>query len=123
MASIAPEFQLVIDEIEKSYVRGMFFSTVAASCVAMERMLNLARIKLHSYHPKIKKLWGKEATDSWEPNIDALQHWKYVDDPFAAELRNLYKNVRCGYLHSAFIAQPQADAIRSASAAYKLIGI
>jgi hypothetical protein len=75
--SVIPEFQSVITEIEKAYVRGLFFSTVASACVAIERMLNVARIELHAHHPKIKELWGKGASNSWAPNIAALQSWRY----------------------------------------------
>jgi len=85
-------------------------------------MLNLARIELHPYLPKIKELSGKGAHNSWLPNIDALERWGYLDQRFAAELRARYE-IRCGYLHSAPIAQPTEDALRSANAAYKLIGV
>jgi hypothetical protein len=59
LASVIPEFQLVIDEIERSYVLGMMFSAVSTSCVAIERVSNLARIQLHKHHTPIKGLWNK----------------------------------------------------------------
>jgi hypothetical protein len=59
MFAVIPEFQSATNEIERAYVRGLFFSTVASACVAIERMLNLARIELHHHCPKIKELWAK----------------------------------------------------------------
>lgn len=122
MASVIPEFQTIINEIERSYVVGLFFSALSTSCVAMERMLNLARIELHPYHPKFKELWGKGASNQWEENIDALRTWGYLNSTFADELRDIYQNVRCRYLHSGAIGDMAADAFCAATAAYKLLG-
>lgn len=67
------EFDLVVDEIERAYVLGLFFSALSASVVSIERLLNKARIGLHKYAPsKIKGLWNKDALPVWQPNIDAL---------------------------------------------------
>ena len=121
--AVIPEFQSVINEIERAYVRGLYFSAVSSGCVAIERMLNLARIELHHHHPKIKELWGKGASNSWGPNIDALLKWGYLDERFAAELSTLYEEVRNAYLHSSPLGDLEANALRTANAAYKLIGI
>jgi hypothetical protein len=123
IAAVIPEFQTIINEIERTYVLGLFFSALSAACVAIERLLNLARIELHQYHPKIKTLWGKGASNSWDENIDALAHWDYLDATFASELKELYREVRCGYLHSRPIADMSTDALRVATAAYKLLGM
>lgn len=122
IASVIPEFQTIIDEIERAYVLGLFFSTISASCVAIERMLNLARIELHPHHQKIKSLWGKGASNSWGENIDALREWGYLDETFSRELAEIYETIRCRYLHSGPIDDLAADAFRSAAAAYKLLG-
>jgi hypothetical protein len=123
IASVIPEYQDIINEIEYTYVVGMFFSTVSASCVSTERLLNQARIELHRYHPKIKELWGKGPSNAWAENIEALQTWGYIDDEFGQELKALYTEVRCRYLHSGPINDLRADALRSARAAYRLLGI
>ena len=123
IASVIPEFQTIINEIEHSYVIGLFFSALSTSCVAIERMLNLARIELHQYHPKIKELWGKGPSNSWEENIDALRKWGYLDEALADELRDLYQHVRCHYLHSGPVGDMPGDALRTATAAYKLLGV
>lgn len=61
------EFDLIIDEIERAYVLGLFFSALSASVVSIERLLNKARIGLHRYaSPKIKKLWNKDALSDWQ---------------------------------------------------------
>lgn len=76
------EFDLIIEEIEKTYVLGAFFSTVSASMVTIERMLNMARIELHKLvQPgmRIRRLWAKKATNDWRQNIDALNQWKYLN--------------------------------------------
>lgn len=124
LASVIPEFQAIVNEIEKSYVLGLFFSALSAACVATERMLNLARIQLHPHQsPKIKELWDKGPSNGWEENIDALQRWGYIDDAFAVELNQVYRNIRCRYLHSDAIGDMAADALRAASAAYRLLNI
>jgi hypothetical protein len=124
LASVIPEFQTIVNEIEKSYVLGLFFSALSAACVATERMLNLARIQLHPHQsPKIKELWGKGPSNGWEENIDALLRWGYIADAFAAELNDIYTNIRCRYLHSGAIGDMAADALRAAGAAYRLLKI
>lgn len=121
-AAIIPDFQLIIGEIEASYILGLFFAAGSAACVSIERMLNLARIRLHAHHPKIPALWEKGPLNSWAENIDALHSWAYLDSAFAQELKVIYKNIRNPYLHSGTITDAQGDAKRSVESAYKLIG-
>lgn len=123
IAAVIPEFQAIIDEIEASYVGGLYFAAVSAGCVSIERLLNLARMQLHPYHRKIKQLWGKGPSNAWAENIDALLSWGYVDAAFAAELKGIYTDVRNRYLHSGAIADTQADALRATKAAYKLLAM
>ena len=123
VASIMPEFQEIIVEIEKAYVRGDLFSALSAACVSTERLLNFARIKLHKHNAKIKDLWEKGPSNAWDENIDALHQWGYLDDEFAHELESLYKDVRCKYLHSGPISDLRADALKSVNAAYRLLTI
>ena len=122
-AAIIPDFQLIISEIEASYVLGLFFAAASAACVSIERMLNLARISLHRHHLKIPALWGKGPSNSWGENVDALHSWGYLDSSFAQELKAVYKDIRNPYLHSGTITDSQNDAKRSVVAAYKLIGM
>jgi hypothetical protein len=122
MNTVISEFQDIINEIERAYVLGMFFSATSAAAVSIERMLNLARMELHLHHPKkIKDLWRKGPLNEWYGNIDALKFWGYIDDDFAAELTDIYEEIRCRYLHSGEIKDLQADALRAARAAYRLI--
>jgi hypothetical protein len=121
--AVIPEFQEIIKEIERAYVRGDLFSAVSAACVSIERLLNLARISLHKHHTKIKGLWSKGPSDKWGGNIEALMQWGYLDQTFADELQSIFKDVRCRYLHSARIADLRGDALRSVIAAYRLLTI
>ncbi len=121
--SLIPDYQLVINEIEQSYVIGNDFSALSASCVVIERLLNQARMALHKHHKVIKKLWDKSPTNEWYPNIDALKEWGYLDDTFASELSDIYREVRCRYLHCGEIKCLRRDALRAVTAAYKLMKI
>lgn len=123
LASIIPEFQTIINEIEYSYVVGVFFATVSASCVTLERLLNLTRMELHQYHKPIKELWDKGPSNEWDENIAALEAWGYLGAEFARELRSIYTDIRCRYLHSQPIGDLAQDAARSARAAYTLLKI
>lgn len=115
------EFDAIIEEIERTYVLGAFFSALSASVVTTERMLNTARIELHKLvTPKIKHLWGKAATNDWQPNIDALAKWKYLGGDLANELSAVYE-LRCRYLHSGDIATVAPDSLRSIRATYCLL--
>jgi hypothetical protein len=121
--AVIPEFQEIVGEIEVAYVTGRFFSAVSSACVSIERLLNLARMELHKYHPKIKDLWGKGPSNEWYENIDALKNWGYIDNAFAAELAEMYKEIRCRYLHSGAITNLALDAKKSVVAAYRLLSI
>jgi hypothetical protein len=115
------EFDSIIEEIERSYVMGLFFSALSASVVTIERMLNTARIQLHEHSaPKLPKLWGKGSTNEWQPNIDALATWKYISAELAEELTDLYA-VRCQYLHTGDISTVRDDSLRAVRAAYRLL--
>jgi hypothetical protein len=119
--SLIPDYQEIIDEIEQSYVIGNDFSSLAASCVVIERLLNQTRIDLHKYHEVIEKLRGKGPTNGWGPNIDAMKKWGYIDETFASELTNIYRDIRCRYLHSGTIKDMRCDALMAVTAAYKLM--
>jgi hypothetical protein len=115
-------FDAVIEEIERAYVFGMFFSALSASVVVIERMLNTTRIELHKLvTQKKKELWDKGPTNSWQPNIDALVEWKYLSTELAEELSELY-DVRGNYLHSGNTATIPTDSLRAVKAAYALLG-
>ena len=118
-ATVNQEFQAIIAEIDYTYVHGVFFSTVSASCVTIERVLNLARISLHPHCPKIKELWGKGPSNEWYENIEALISWGYLEQDFANELKTIYRDIRCRYLHSGEIKNLSADALRSARADHR----
>jgi hypothetical protein len=121
--AVIPEFQEIVKEIERSYVRGDLFSALSAACVSLERLLNLARIKLHKHHPRINPLWTKGPSDKWDGNIDALNRWGYLETDFARELKSVYKDIRCKYLHSGPIRNLRKDCLRSVNAAYRLVSI
>jgi len=121
--ALMPDYQSVINEIDQSYVIGNDFSALSASCVVIERLLNQARIALHKHHKVIKTLWDKGPTNEWYPNIDALKEWVYLDDVFASDLYDIYREVRCRYLHCGEIQNLRKDALRAVTAAYKLMTI
>jgi hypothetical protein len=115
------EFDVIVEEIERAYVLGLFFSALSGAVVTIERMLNTARIRLHEHaSPKVKDLWNKDSTNDWRPNIDALVSWKYLSGELAAELPQVYE-IRCRYLHSGSIATVEADSLRAIKAAYRLL--
>ncbi len=120
---LIPDFDLVINEIEQSYVIGNDFSALSASCVVIEGLLNKARIDLHKHHKPIKRLWKKGPINDWLPNIDALKVWGYLDDAFASELSDVYRNIRCTYLHCGPLQCLRQHARRVIAAAYKLMTI
>jgi hypothetical protein len=123
IATVIPEFQQIIDEIDQAFVRGNLFSALSASCASIERVLNLARIQLHKYHGVIKDLWGKRPSNAWDENVDALNRWGYLPDDFAKELKWIFKNIRCKYLHSGEILDLPADTLSSVRAAYRILTI
>jgi hypothetical protein len=92
-------------------------------CFAIYGVLNRARIALHPHCRKIKELWGKGPSNEWDENIDALMSWGYLDPDFANELRTIYREIRCRYLHSGEIKDLAADALKSARAAYRVLGL
>src|SRR2546425_1337462 len=121
IAAVIPEFQSIIDEIEHAYVLGYPFAALSASCVSTERLLNLARIQLHKHHPKIKDLWNKGPLNEWDGNIEALEQWGYFDAALSVELKWVFRNIRCKYLHSGEITDLASDALRAVQAAYRVL--
>ena len=119
MCRLNAEFDPIIQEIEQAYVLGHVFSSVASSVVAIERMLNDARMKLHDHcnTPKRKELWGKGPINDWKPNIDSLLKWGYIKSDLAQELRDVF-GIRCRYLHSGPIGTLDGDSIRSVTTAF-----
>lgn len=63
----------------------------------------------------------QDAVPDWERNIEALVTWKYLSDDLGKELADLYKTVRCHYLHSQPIPTLEQDCLRAIKAAYRLL--
>jgi hypothetical protein len=68
-------------------------------------------------------LWGKGPKNEWSPNINALKEWGYLDNAFASELSDIYRDIRCKYLHCGEIQNIRHDALRTIAAAYRLMTI
>lgn len=118
---ITTAFDSIIEELERTYVLGHEFSSLAASVVAIERMLNDARIQLHKHQtPKLKRLWDKGPMNDWAPNINALRQWNYLQSSLAAELLAVYE-IRCRYLHSGSIDTLEVDSPRCVNAAFAVL--
>lgn len=118
---ITAAFDPIIEEIERTYVLGHAFSSLAASVVAIERMLNEARIKLHNHESrKLKHLWEKGPMNDWAPNIKALRQWDYLQPPLDDELLAVYE-IRCRYLHSGSIDTLEVDSPRCVNAAFAVL--
>lgn len=118
---VRASFDSIIEEIERAYVLGHAFSSLSASVVAIERMLNEARIQLHEHEiPKLKQLWGKGPINDWTPNISALGQWDYLQPQLSEELVAVY-DVRCRYLHSGPIDTLKVDSPRCVNAAFAVL--
>jgi hypothetical protein len=118
---VESDFDPIFQDIEWSYVMGRFFSALAASVVTVERMLNTARMELHPLvTPKLKELWGRGSTNTWQPNIDALLKWGYLSELLAEDLAKLF-DLRCNYLHSGSLGGLQNDSIHAIEVAYRLL--
>ena len=118
---ITAAFDPIIEEIERTYVLGQAFSSLASSVVAIERMLNSARIKLHKHEiPKVKQLWEKGPMNDWAPNINALRQWDYLQAALAEELLAVFE-IRCRYLHSGSITTLKVDSPRCVNAAFAVL--
>jgi hypothetical protein len=116
------DYDSIIESIEHSYVLGLYFPALSSAVVAIERLLNFARIELHKeVRTKIPSLWNKGALNEWEGNIAALESWGYLEPDLAAELRRLF-GIRCQYLHSGDITALRSDALAAIKGAYALIG-
>ncbi len=114
-------FDPIIEEIERTFVLGQYFSALAASVVTIERMLNDARMRLHEHsNRRLKHLWKKGPLNAWPDNIKALQEWGYLQPCLAAELNHVYK-IRCRYLHSEPINSLPDDARRCVAAAFAVL--
>jgi hypothetical protein len=121
IATVIREFQQIINKIGQAYILGNLFSALSASRASSERLLNLTRIQLHKHHSMIKELWGKGPSNAWDENIDALNRWGYFHSGFAKELKWIFKNFRCKYLHSGEILDLPADTLRSVRVAYHVL--
>ena len=118
---ITASFDRIIEEIERAYVLGHYFSALAASVVTIERMLNEARIKLHQHaSSRIGKLWEKGPTNAWQDNIEALVCWGYLPADVGEELSAIYE-IRRKYLHSDPIDALEAESRRCVDAAFRVL--
>lgn len=118
---VTADFERIAYEIERTFVLGEFFSAVAAACVTIERVLNSTRIALHKHHTKIGGLWSKGPVNDWIQNVEALRQWNYLDDMWAKDLIEVYKQIRCHYLHSGNLENLEGDAQKAVNISYKVI--
>ncbi len=118
---VTAAFDPIIEEIERTFVLGQYFSALAASVVTIERMLNDARMRLHEHsNRRLKHLWKKGPHNAWPVNIKALKQWGYLQEDLASELTVAYE-IRCRYLHSGSIDSLHDDARRCVKTAFALL--
>lgn len=119
---VMPEFDTIVNEIERAYVFGLYFSALSAACVSIERTLNLLRIQLHPFHPgTATDLEGKGPIDNWKKNIDALVEWGYLQEDDSTGLLRAQYFIRSKYLHSGPLDELPADTLTSINVAYDLL--
>lgn len=119
---VMPEFDTIVNEIERAYVFGLYFSALSAACVSIERTLNLLRINLHPFHPgTAKEIKGQGPIVNWKQNIDALVQWGYLQGDDSTGLLRKQYFIRSKYLHSGPLDELPADTLTSINVAYDLL--
>lgn len=78
---IITEYHDLLQEIEDSYIYGLYYPTLTSSCCLGERIFNILILKLKDYYKEnqyYKHIYQKESFDNWDKAIEILGDWKVI---------------------------------------------
>lgn len=90
---VIPQYHDLLQEIEDSYVYGLYYPTLTSACCLGERIFNMLIIRLRHYYKKskhYKHIYNKESFDDWKKSIDILWDWKVIT---SKDIRTKYRKL------------------------------
>jgi len=90
---IITQYHDLLQEIEDSYVYGLYYPTLTSSCCLGERIFNILIIRLRDYYKTTKHykhVYQKDSFDDWDKSIEILCDWKVIT---SADVKTKYKKL------------------------------
>ncbi|MFH1339176.1 MAG: hypothetical protein ABIH40_04990 [Candidatus Omnitrophota bacterium] len=99
---IITEYHDLLQEIEDSYVYGLYYPSLTSACCLGERIFNILILKLRDYYKRsehYKHVYQKESFNDWSKSIEILCDWNVIN---SEQIRNKYeelRDIRHGVIH------------------------
>jgi len=120
---IITEYHNLLQEIEDSYIYGLYYSTVTSSCCLGERIFNILILKLKNYYKEsecYKHIYAKESFDNWDKSIKMLWDWKVITSEDAMIKYKKLTAIRHGFIHFSKLEDIEQKALETLRIIYDI---
>jgi len=120
---IITQYHELLQEIEDSYVYGLFYPTLTSSCCLGERIFNILILRLRDYYKRsrhYKRIYRKESFDDWERSVGILSDWKVIN---STDVKREYKKlarIRRDVIHFNTLEDIQGKALDALKAVHDI---
>lgn len=100
--AIIGEYHDLLQEIDDSYILGLYYPALTASCCLGERIFNILILRLMDYHKTsqyYKNIYSKESLTDWTSSINILRDWKVIDSEDISSKYLKLEEIRHGIIH------------------------
>lgn len=117
------EYHELLQEIEDSYVYGLYYPSLTSACCLGERIFNILILKLRGYYKKskyYKQIYNKESFNDWTKAIEILCDWNVID---SADIKAKYEElqeIRHGVIHFNKLGDIEGKAINALKIIYDI---
>lgn len=117
------EYHELLQEIEDSYVYGLYYPSLTSACCLGERIFNILILRLRNYYKNsehYKQIYQKESFNDWTKSIEILSDWKVIDsDEIKAKYEEL-REIRHGVIHFNKLEDIEGKAINALNIIYDI---
>jgi|SRR3989338_4720941 len=120
---VITEYHDLLQEIEDSYIYGLYYPALTSSCCLGERIFNILILKLRDYYKTsehYRHIYQKESFNDWSKSIGILCDWKVIaSDDIKIKYEEL-RDIRHEVIHFNKLEDIEARAINALRIIYDI---
>mgnify|MGYP001599004465 FL=1 len=120
---VITEYHDLLQEIEDSFMYGLYYPALTSSCCLGERIFNILILRLRDYYKTsehYKRIYRKESFDDWSKSVGILWDWRVIaSDDIKIKYEEL-KSIRHEVIHFNKLEDIEAKALNALRIIYDI---
>ena len=120
---VITEYHDLLQEIEDSFIYGLYYPALTSSCCLGERIFNILILRLRDYYKTsehYKRIYRKESFDDWSKSVGILWDWRVIaSDDIKIKYEEL-KSIRHEVIHFNKLEDIEAKALNALRIIYDI---